>query len=130
MVLLASHISSRPGSLCHSERLSGVCLCPSEGQRCLYDGVVLSQAVCFLLVVGLSLNFIPLFGGGTPARFLSASLGDAVLCTVNALGPSRPECAVAGYNLAACVFSMLLSQLFQTMLVKYASYAISVVMMR
>lgn len=77
------------------------------------------------LVILAPLNFIPVFGGITPETFVD-NFKNAALCTGNAL-PGNPECSNAGLMLFFAMGTMLLSGVFQSLLVKYGSASLYVV---
>jgi drug/metabolite transporter (DMT)-like permease len=73
-------------------------------------------------------NFIPSFGTTTPSLFFH-SLGEATSCIVNTDPIHHPECKGAGVNLLWCIVTMLLTQIFQTLLVKVSSASFVVICM-
>lgn len=86
-----------------------------------------SLAQFIFLVVLAPVNFIPYFGNSTPQEFLQM-FKNAFLCVANDYD-GHSECQNAGLILACCIFSMLLTQIFQTLLVKVSSAATSVLVM-
>ena len=86
----------------------------------------LAQFVCLILFAPV--NFIPIFGGGTTPEEFIEMIKDAFLCITNNYD-GHPECQHAGLILLCCIVSMLLTQIFQTLLVKVSSAATSVLVM-
>ena len=86
-----------------------------------------SLAQFVFLVLLAPVNFIPYFGNSTPQEFLQM-FQNAFLCITNNY-EGHSECQNAGLILACCIVSMLLTQIFQTLLVKVSSAATSVLVM-
>ena len=82
---------------------------------------------CFLVVVA-PLNFIPGFGNLGSVEAFVGSLGNATMCLADAW-PGHPECAHAGTLLGCCVATMLLTNMFQALLVKNSSASLSVLVL-
>ena len=86
-----------------------------------------SLAQFLFLVLFAPVNFIPYFGNTTPEDFI-IMMNNAFLCITNNYD-GHPECRDAGVVLFCCIISMLLTQIFQTLLVKVSSAATSVLVM-
>jgi len=86
-----------------------------------------SLAQFLFLVLFAPVNFVPYFGNTTPEDFISM-INNAFLCITNNYD-GHPECRDAGIVLFCCIISMLLTQIFQTLLVKVSSAATSVLVM-
>ena len=80
------------------------------------------------LCIAAPLDFIPGFGNsGTFDGFL-LSFRNASLCVANDW-PDHPECGTAGVLLACCIVTMLLTNIFQALLVKHSSASLSVLVL-
>jgi len=88
-----------------------------------------SLAQFISLLIAVPLNFIPGFGnsGGSVAGFMD-NMYNATLCVGNRL-PQHEECSRAGLLLSLCIVSMLLTNVFQALLVKHSSASLSVLVL-
>jgi hypothetical protein len=89
-----------------------------------------SLAQFISLCFAVPLNFIPGFGnaGGSISGFMG-NMYNATLCVRNNLPNHSAECSSAGVLLALCVLTMLLTNVFQALLVKHSSASLSVLVL-
>ncbi len=86
-----------------------------------------SLAQFIFLVLAVPLDWIPGFGSTTPSGFTD-EMHNALRCTLNEL-EGHPECASARGILLCCIATMLFTNVFQALLVKHSSAALSVLVL-
>tara|TARA_B100000780_G_C21088559_1_gene438619 strand:- start:99 stop:1523 length:1425 start_codon:yes stop_codon:yes gene_type:complete len=89
-----------------------------------------SLAQFISLLFAAPLNFIPGFGnaGGSVNGFIE-NMKNATLCVSNTLPNHHSECSRAGLLLGCCILTMLLTNVFQALLVKHSSASLSVLVL-
>lgn len=80
------------------------------------------------LCIAAPLDFIPGFGNSDSFDGFLLSFRNASLCVANDW-PGHPECSTAGALLACCILTMLLTNVFQALLVKHSSASLSVLVL-
>eukprot|EP00750_Incisomonas_marina_P033089 INCI9559.1.p1 GENE.INCI9559.1~~INCI9559.1.p1 ORF type:complete len:559 (+),score=99.69 INCI9559.1:169-1845(+) len=83
-----------------------------------------SLAQFVMLAAAFPINFVPWFGA-VNVQDAGAYLHNATSCLVNGAG-SAPQCDEAFLDICYCVVTMLLTNVVQTLLVKYSSAVLSV----
>lgn len=80
------------------------------------------------LCAAAPLDFIPGFGNSDTLDEFLLSFRNASLCLADDW-PGHPECSSASFLLACCVVTMLLTNIFQALLVKHSSASLSVLVL-
>ena len=80
------------------------------------------------LCLAAPLDFVPGFGNSNSIAGFSQSFQNASLCLANNW-PSHSECSSAAILLVSCIVTMLLTNIFQALLVKHSSASLSVLVL-
>jgi hypothetical protein len=88
-----------------------------------------SLAQFIALVLAAPLDFVPGFGNSASVSEFGQSMRNATLCVANVLEGQEATCKSAGLLLFLCVLTMLLTNVFQALLVKHSSASTSVLVM-
>eukprot|EP00941_MAST-03F_sp_MAST-3F-sp1_P003731 g3731.t1 len=86
-----------------------------------------SLAQFIMLFFAIPFDFLPGFGTTTASGF-GREMHDAWKCVLDDL-EGHPECKTAGFTLFCCIATMLFTNVFQALLVKHSSAALSVLVM-
>jgi len=87
-----------------------------------------SLAQFVALVLAVPLDFIPGFGNSGSFSGFIANMRNATLCVADQL-EGHEECKHAAFLLGCCVLTMLLTNVFQALLVKHSSASLSVLVL-